>query len=104
MPFKSETIPIPQEYDRRRKLSEEQKDEIRHKYSTGMYSLRILAEEYHVSKKLVLLTVNPESKKKNDERIKEHWQDYVLPKSERAAIMREHRKYKQDLYLSGKLK
>ena len=104
MPFKSETMPLPQEYDRRRKLSEEQKDEIRHKYSTGMYSLKMLAEEYHVSIQLIHITVNPEAKRKNDERTKEHWRDYVPSKSERAAIMREHRKYKRDLYLSGKLR
>ena len=43
MPFKSEKIKLPQEYDRRRKLTDEQKDEIKHKYSTGLYSLNNLA-------------------------------------------------------------
>lgn len=73
------------------------KDEIKHKYSTGLYSLNGLAKEYNVSKKTVLLIVNPESKRKNDERIKEHWRDYVPTKEERNAIMREHRAYKHNV-------
>ena len=94
MPYKVEKKRLPPELDRRRKLSDEQKDEIVHKYSTGLYSLNRLAKEYNVSKKTVLLIVNPESKRKNDERIKDHWRDYVPSKEERNAIMRKHRAYK----------
>ncbi len=104
MPYISETIKLPSEYDRRCKLSDAQKDEIREKYSTGCYSLKNLADIYGVSKKLILITVNPDSKKKSDERIKEHWKDYTASKEERAAVMREHRQYKQKLYKEGKLK
>ena len=104
MPYKSESIRLPPEYDRRRKLNDEQKDEIRHKYSTGLYSLKSLAVEYNVSKKLILLIVNPDSKAKNDARIKEHWRDYVPSTEESNAIMREHRQYKQELYKQGKIK
>lgn len=94
MPYKAEKKRLPPELDRRRKSSDEQKDEIVHKYSTGLYSLNGLAKEYNVSKKTVLLIVNPESKRKNDNRIKDHWRDYVPSKEERNAIMREHRAYK----------
>ena len=94
MPYKAEKKRLPPELDRRRKLSDAQKDEIAHKYATGLYSLNGLAKEYSVSKKTVLLIVNPESKRKNDERIKDHWRDYVPSKEERNAIMREHRAYK----------
>lgn len=94
MPYKVEKKRLPPELDRRRKLSDEQKDEIVHKYSTGLYSLNGLAKEYNVSKKTVLLIVNSESKRKNDERIKEHWRDYTPTKEERNATMREHRAYK----------
>lgn len=94
MPYKTEKMRLPPELDRRRKLSGEQKDEIRHKYSTGLYSLNGLAKEYGVSKKTVLLVVNPESKRKNDEHIKAHWKDYAPTKEERNAISREHRAYK----------
>lgn len=103
MPLKSEKIKLPPELDRRRKLTEEQRDEIKHKYSTGFYSLNQLAKEYSVSKKTVLLIVNPESKRKNDQRIKDHWKDYIPNKEEHNAIMREHRRYKQKLYIEGKI-
>ena len=103
MPFKSEKIKLPQEYDRRRKLTDEQKDEIKHKYSTGLYSLHNLATEYKVSKKTILLIVNPESKRKNDERIKDHWKDYQPTTEERNKIMNEHRQYKQKLHKDGKI-
>ena len=94
MPYRTEKQKLPPELDRRRKLSDVQKDEIAHKYSTGLYSLNGLAKEYSVSKKTVLLIVNPESKRKNDERIKNHWRDYTPTREERNAIMREHRAYK----------
>jgi hypothetical protein len=103
MPYKSEKQKLPPELDRRRKLNDAQKDEIKHKYSTGLYSLNGLAKEYNVSKKTVLLIVNPESKRKNDERIKEHWRDNVPTKEEHNAIMREHRAYKRRVLKEEKL-
>lgn len=103
MPYKSENIKLPQEYDRRRKLMDEQKEVIKHKYSTGLYSLNNLAKEYKVCKKTILLIVNPESKRKSDERIKEHWRDYQPTKEERNKIMNEHRQYKQKLHREGKI-
>lgn len=103
MPYKSEKQKLPPELDRRRKLSDAQKDEIKHKYGTGLYSLNGLAKEYNVSKKTVLLIVNPESKRKNDDRIKEHWRNYAPTKEERNAIMREHRAYKHRVLKEEKL-
>ena len=104
MPYKSEFIKLPPQYDRRRKLSDEQKEEIKHKYETGFYSLRQLGREYGVTHKSILLIVNPESKRKNDERAKEHWRDYTPSKEENARVKREHRHYKQQLYLEGRIK
>lgn len=104
MPYKSEKIKLKGLQDRRRKLEDWQRDEIEHKYSIGCYSLQKLADEYEVSKKTVLLIVNPESKRKNDERIKEHWKDYQQTREEHTKIIREHRRYKQKLYKDGKLK
>jgi hypothetical protein len=104
MPYKAEKIKLPEQYDRRRKLTESQKSEIKSKYETGFYSLNGLAREYTVSKKTILLIVNPESKRKNDQHIKDHWKDYVRPKQERNEIIKEHRHYKQELYKSGKIK
>jgi predicted DNA-binding protein YlxM (UPF0122 family) len=104
MPFKSEKIKLPEKYDRRVKLTTDQKTEIKKKYETGFYSLNSLAKEYNVSKKTILLIVNPESKRKNDKRIKEHWKEYSATPEERNATIREHRRYKQELFKSGKIK
>ena len=103
MPFKSEKIRLSEKYDRRRKLTTDKKEEIKRKYETGHYSLNQLAKEYNVSKKTILLIVNSESKRKNDKRIKEHWKDYSATPEERNATMREHRRYKQELFKSGKI-
>lgn len=103
MPFKSSKIPLSQEQDRRVKLTTEQKDIIRQEYKTGMYSLNSLARKYNVSKKTILLIVNPSSKAKNDERIKNHWRDYYNTEEHSKAI-KDTRRYKQDLYLKGELK
>lgn len=103
MASKVDKVTLGDKFDRRRKLTDEQYDEIRHKYSTGDYSYNKLAKEYDVSKKLIMIIVNPESKRKNDERIKAHWKDYVVSKEERTRIMREHRAYKKQLLDDGKI-
>ena len=104
MPYKSEKIKLSETQDRRRKLTEDTKEIIRNQYSTGMGSLNSLAKEYGVSKKLILITVNPESKRKSEARIREHWKDYTPTKLERRLAMQYTRRYKQELYLKGELK
>ncbi len=101
MPYKSEHIKLPQNLDRRRKLSDADKSEILRRYKLGVVSMNALALEFGCSKKLILLIVNPDSKAKNDRRIKEHWRDYVPGKDEHNRIMREHRSYKQMLFKKG---
>ena len=63
--------------DRRRKLTEEQKTEIIRLRDEG-WSLMKLAKEFEVSKKSILLIVNPESKAKNDKYVKDHWREFQL--------------------------
>ena len=94
---------MPETLDRRVKLTAVQKSEILHRYLAGGCSLRSLAAEYGVSHKSILLIVNPDSKARNDRRIKEHWKDYVESREKHAATVREHRRYKQDLLISGQL-
>ena len=88
-------------YDRRRKLTNEQKEEIKIKYSTGFYSYRTLAEEYKVSKKCIGIIINPITAQKSKDRIKAHWKDYQLKGEERARVMQEHRNYKKNLLANG---
>ena len=103
MPYRSERIRLPEALDRRRRLSDADKAEIERRYKAGGCSLQSLATEYGCSKKSVLLIVNPESKVRNDRRIKEHWRDYVPRKDERNKIAREHRAYKYGLLKQGLL-
>lgn len=104
VPYKSEKFKLQGLQDRRRKLTDEQKQEIKELYATGNYSLNKLAKEYEVSKKLILLIVNPESKAKNDLYIKEHWREFQETKEKHNESIKNTRRYKQQLYLKGELK
>lgn len=83
MPFKSEKLPLGK-YDRRVKLNDVQRDEIKELRKQGLSYAKI-AKQYEVSKKLVIMVCNPPNR--------EDW----------AATMREHRTYKQKLYKEGKI-
>lgn len=104
MPYISSGIRLSETQDRRRKLTSEQKEEIRRLYGTGAYSTRKLAKRYKVDKSTISIIVNPKRAEAVQKRSKEHWRDYMPSKKERAAITREHRHYKQELYLKGELK
>lgn len=104
MPYKSEKIKLNELQDRRKRLTDEQREEIRELYGTGSYSLNDLARMFHVSKKTVLLIVNKESAKKAKEYRKEHWREWQRKGEEWNEIVRKHRAYKQELYKNGQLK
>ena len=105
MPYKSEKIKLSKEQDRRIKLSDEQKEEIRAKFATGHYSQRGLAIEYNVSRRLISFVLDDEKAKRAAEQLKERRADgrYKPSKEQWAATMRNHRQYKQQLYMEGKL-
>lgn len=106
MPCKSEKIKLPREYDRRVKLTDEQREDIRAEYATGTTSTRILAAKYKVSRRTIQYTIYPERYKRAKEQFKERRKDgrYKPKKEEWAATAREHRHYKQELYKQGLLK
>ena len=104
MPYKSSTIKLDTSQDRRRKLTEEQKEEIRRIYKSGVCGTRPLAKQFGVSRSLIQIIVNPNRAEGVKSRAKEHWRDYRPTKEEWAATIREHRHYKQELYLKGELK
>lgn len=104
MPYKSEKIKLSATQDRRRKLTDEQKEEIKKLYATGLIGQRPLAKQFGVSRSLIQIIVNPEIAEKKKQRIKEHWRDYRPTKEEWAETIREHRRYKQELYVKGELK
>lgn len=103
MPYKSEKLRLQGLQDRRKKLTDEQKEAIRKEYTQGNVGQRPLAEKYGVSRSTIQLIVNPDRAERVKQRIKKHWRDY----SDREALtkaIRETRRYKQELYLKGELK
>ena len=106
MPYKSEKIKLPKEYDRRIKLTDEQREEIRQKYATGLYFQCALAREYGVSRRLIAFVLDDTKYQKCKEQFKERKADgrYKPDRETWAKTMREYRHYKQRLYLDGELK
>ena len=105
MPYKSEKIKLPKEHDRRVKLTDEQREEIKDKYASGFYTQKALATEYNVSRRLISFILDEEGYNRAKEQLKARKAvgRYKPSKEEWARTMREHRRYKQQLYLSGKL-
>lgn len=97
MPYKFETdrFTVGKEHDRRRKLTDEQKEEIVHKYSLGIYSQRQLATEYGVSRRLIQFTLDPEKQRANREL---HSSSEYYDKAKQREYMKRHRQHKKELY------
>lgn len=104
MPYKSEKIKLNETQDRRKKLTEKQREAIRELYETGLYSLNDLAKRYNVSKKTILLIVNKDSAEKAKQYRKEHWKNWQRKGEEHNKAIMNTRKYKQELYKKGELK
>lgn len=104
MPYKSEKIKLNEKQDRRKKLTEEQRKEIKELYGTGLYSLNGLAKRFKVSKKTILLIVNENSAEKAKQYRKEHWREWQRVGEEHNEAIKKTRRYKQSLYLKGELK
>lgn len=103
MPFKSEQIHIHgTQYDRRKKLNEEEKEEVRRLYPQ-IQSQRKLAEMFGVSRRLITFVIDPVKEIDNKRRQKERKANGCArySKQQWAATMREHRRYKQNLYVDG---
>ena len=104
MPYKSEKIKLNEKQDRRKRLTGEQREEIKELYATGLYSLNGLAKRFEVSKKTVLLIVNEESAKRARQYRKDHWREWQRVGEEHNKAINNTRRYKQELYLKGELK
>ena len=104
MPYKSEKIQLKGLQDRRKRLTDKQREEIKELYGTGFYSLNDLAKKYNVSKKTILLIVNKESAEKARQYRKENWKQWQGTKEKHREAIKNTRRYKQSLYVNGKLK
>lgn len=105
MPHKPDKLKlrIPPEQDRRRKLSDEQKDDIRGLHKLG-WSQRQLAKHYAVSRRLIQFIVDPEAEKRAKEAFRERQKDgrYHDPKRHTEAV-RSTRRHRQELFKQGLL-
>ena len=104
MPYKSEKIKLSETQDRRKRLTDKQREQIKVLYGTGHYSLNDLAKQFNVSKKTILLIVNKDSAENAKLYRKEHWREWQRKGEEHNKAIMNTRKYKQKLYKEGKLK
>lgn len=104
MPYKSEKIKLKELQDRRRRLTDKQREEIKELYASGLYSLNDLAKKFNVSKKTILLIVNKDSAEKARQYRKEHWKEWHRTGREHSEAIKKTRQYKHKLYIEGKLK
>ena len=104
MPYKAEKIIIEKtQYDRRVKLTPEQKDEIREQFALG-FSQRKLAKIYGVDRRLISFIVNPESHEENLKRRDERGGSrFYYEKEKHRNYVKKHRRYKHTLKLQGKI-
>lgn len=91
-----DTIKLPQEYDRRRKLTDADKEEIMRRFKEEGAGIRALARAYNVNKGLISFIVNPEQRAKQIEGAKRRRAEgrYKPTREQRTLIMREHRAHK----------
>lgn len=103
---KAQLIPLSGLADRRRRLTESQREEIREEYRKGDIGLQRLAKRYGVSKSLVGIIVNPERARKVSERFKAHWRDYAKKygKAAHSKAVCNTRNYKYQLYKEAQQK
>jgi hypothetical protein len=99
MPYAHIKKHIPEELDRRCKLTKEQRVEIKKIRQTTNRSYQEIAKSYGVSKRLVILICNPDKYEKVKEQFKERQADgrYKPTKEKWRNTMREHRQYKQSI-------
>lgn len=103
MPYKCAKIPLGK-YDRRVKLTDAQREEIKELRKSGLL-YRVIADRYKVSQMLICMICNPDiAERDRVAGMKRHREGrYKESKEDRAARNREHRAYKLKLYKEGKI-
>jgi transposase-like protein len=105
MPYKSENKKIEgTKYDRRRKLTNEDKIKIVEIYKEGNHSQRTLAELYKVSKRTIQFILDPKKLEENKKRRAERGGSMIYyDKDYQTEKIRDTRRYKQSLHLKNKI-
>jgi hypothetical protein len=92
-------VELGEEFDRRKKLTSEQRQEIKELYETGEYTQRELGRLYGVDRRVIANCVNPEKAKlwnKNNYKSKKS-KGVNYYKSDK---MKEHRDYKRSIQIN----
>ena len=105
MPYKAEKAGhIPPEKDKRVKLTDEQREQIRELYKLPDWSQRRLAGEFKVSRRLIQFIVDPEKLEAAKAAYAERQKDgRYYDRETHNKQAREHRHHKHQLYLNGEL-
>jgi transposase-like protein len=106
MPYKFETehIKTPPIYKRSLKLTQNDKEEMAKMYKMGDWSYQTLANEFGVSKRTAYFAVNPDKQEENyQKRVERGGSMQYYDKAKNTEAVRNHRHYKQQLALDGKL-
>jgi hypothetical protein len=105
VPYKAEKAGhIKPEDDKRVKLTEEQREEIRELYKLPDYSQRRLAGQFGVSRRLIQFIVDPEKQEAAKQGYAERRKDgRYYDKDKHNEAMRGHRHRKHKLFTEGKL-
>lgn len=105
MPSKFEKIPINnKEHDKRVKLTDEDRKNIREEYAGGGISQNGLAKKYGVSKRLIQFIINPEKAAIAKQQYAERRKDgRYYDKDKHKEHMKKHRDYKKELHEKGLL-
>lgn len=89
--------------DRRRKLTDAQKEEIRLKYNCDNFTISQLSQLYGLCKSAIFYIINPYGKNKCSQYSKKHWRKYQQSKEEQHRQYIKLRDYKKELYERGEL-
>ena len=105
MPYISSGIIIAKtQYDRRIRLSDQDKDDTKEMYKNGS-SIRSIARHFNVDKRSIQFILFPERLERNKQlRAERGGSKEYYDKDKWKETMKEHRKYKHNLYLKGKIK
>jgi len=103
MPYKSQQITIVNTvFDRRVKLTPDDKELVKKLREEEGTSYQKLANQFKVSKRLIIFVCKPETQEASyAARIARGGSKIYYDREKQTEIIREHRRYKQQLYLKG---
>lgn len=102
--FEHEHLKIKDKDDRRIKLFDEDREEIRKLYATGLFSQRDLANRYNVSRRTITFVLDPTKRERANELLKQRKQDgRYYSKEKQREYVNKYREHKYDLYKQKKL-